>query len=191
MQLPMSAHTIRPARPEDVPAIRDIYEEAVLHGTATYELVPPDAAEMAARFEAIAGVGYPFIVAEDHHGVVLGYAYASAFRHRPAYRWSVEDSIYLAPKARGRGIGRDLLTRLIELCGESGFRQMIAVIGGSDNEASIRVHRRAGFRMIGTFEGSGFKFGRWIDTVLMQMQLGDGKESLPDETVFPGTLYGR
>jgi L-amino acid N-acyltransferase YncA len=185
----MSAYTIRPARLDDVPALRDIYEEAVLHGTATYELVPPDAAEMAARFEAITSVGYPYVLAEDHHGAVLGYAYAGAFRHRPAYRWSVEDSIYLLPEARGRGIGRELLTRLIELCSEGGFRQMIAVIGGADNEASIRVHRSAGFRMIGTFEGSGFKFGRWIDTVLMQMHLGEGNASLPDETVFPGTLY--
>lgn len=187
----MSAHTIRPANIEDVPAIRSIYEDAVLHGTATFEIVPPDEAEMAARFTAMTGQGYPFIVAEDADGIVLGYAYANAFRARPAYRWSVEDSVYVAPEAKGSGIGTDLLTRLLELAAESGFRQMIAVIGGSDHAPSIRLHERAGFRMIGVFEQSGFKFDRWIDTVLMQMPLGAGGSTLPDETRYPGTLYDR
>ncbi len=187
----MSAHTIRPAGIEDVPAIRSIYEDAVLHGTATFEIVPPDEAEMAARFTAITGQGYPFIVAEDAHGVVLGYAYAHAFRARPAYRWSVEDSVYVAPNAKGSGVGGHLLTRLLELAAESGFRQMVAVIGGSDHAPSIRLHERAGFRMIGVFEQSGFKFGRWIDTVLMQMPLGAAGSTLPDEMRYPGTLYKR
>ncbi|HEY9057194.1 MAG TPA: GNAT family N-acetyltransferase [Aurantimonas sp.] len=187
----MSAHTIRPARIEDVPAIRSIYEDAVLHGTATFEIVPPDEAEMAARFTAITGQGYPFIIAEDAHGIVLGYAYANAFRARPAYRWSVEDSVYVAPQAKGSGTGTELLTRLLELSAESGFRQMIAVIGGSDHAPSIRLHERAGFRMIGVFEQSGFKFGRWIDTVFMQMHLGAGGSTPPDETRYPGTLYDR
>ena len=159
----MSAHTIRPASIEDVPAIRSIYEHAVLHGTGTFEIVPPDEAEMAARFTAMTGQGYPFIVAEDALGVVLGYAYANAFRARPAYRWSVEDSVYVAPDAKGRGVGGDLLTRLIEISAETGFRQMIAVV----------------------------KFGRWIDPVLMQMPLGPGGSALPDETRYPGTLYQR
>ncbi|MEF2553559.1 N-acetyltransferase family protein [Aurantimonas sp. A2-1-M11] len=181
----MSAHTIRPATIEDVPALTAIYEEAVLYGTASFELVPPDAAEMAARFQAITGQGFPYIVAEDAAGTVLGYAYANAFRTRPAYRFAVEDSVYLAPGARGRGVGTDLLMRLMELAAESGFRQMIAVIGGSDHTPSIRLHERAGFRMIGVFENSGYKFGRWIDTVLMQMPIGDGASSLPDETRRP------
>ena len=117
---------------------------------------------------------------------MLGYAYANAFRTRPAYRFAVEDSVYLAPEAKGRRIGTDLLSRLVELSAERGFRQMIAVIGGSDHTPSIRLHERAGFRMIGVFENSGFKFGRWIDTVLMQLPLGDGGDSLPDETRHPG-----
>ncbi|MEC5322291.1 GNAT family N-acetyltransferase [Aurantimonas sp. A3-2-R12] len=187
----MSAHTIRPASIEDVPAIRSIYEHAVLHGTGTFEILPPDEAEMAARFTAMTGQGYPFIVAEDAHGLVLGYAYANAFRARPAYRWSVEDSVYVAPDAKGRGVGGDLLTRLIEISAESGFRQMIAVVGDSGNAPSVRLHERAGFRMIGVFEQSGFKFGRWIDTVLMQMPLGAAGSTLPDETRSPGTLYQR
>lgn len=187
----MSAYTIRPARIEDIPAIRLIYADSVLHGTGTFEIVPPDEAEMAARFTAISGQGYPYIVAEDEHGTLLGYAYAGAFRARPAYRWSVEDSVYIAPDAKGRGVGGDLLSRLIEISAESGFRQMIAVIGDSDNAPSVKLHKRAGFRMIGVFEQSGFKFGRWIDAVLMQMPLGAGGSTLPDEARFPGTLYQR
>ncbi|MEX6507345.1 N-acetyltransferase family protein [Jiella sp. M17.18] len=187
----MTAFTIRPATRADVPAITSIYEHAVLHGTATYELTPPDEAEMANRFEATIGQGYPYIVAEGSDGTVVGYAYANAFRTRPAYRWSVEDSIYLAPEAKGQGIGRALLTRLVEVATESGFRQMVAVIGGSDHAPSIKLHERAGFRMIGIFEKSGFKFGRWIDTVLMQLPLGEGGDSLPDEAAYPGTLYRR
>ncbi len=163
----------------------------MLHGTGTFEIVPPDEAEMAVRFTAITGQGYPFIVAEDADGVVLGYAYANAFRARPAYRWSVEDSVYIAPTARGQGVGGDLLTRLMEIAAESGFRQMIAVIGDSGNAPSVRLHKRAGFRMIGVFQQSGFKFDRWIDTVLMQMPLGAGGSTLPDETRYPGTLYDR
>ena len=182
----MSAHTIRLAVLADVPALTAIYEDAVLHGTASFELVPPDQAEMAARFNAITSQGFPYIVAEDADGTVLGYAYANAFRTRPAYRFAVEDSVYLAPEAKGRRIGTDLLSRLVELSAERGFRQMIAVIGGSDHAPSIRLHERAGFKMIGVFENSGFKFGRWIDTVLMQLPLGDGGDSLPDEARHPG-----
>lgn len=184
----MSAHTIRPASIDDVTAIRSIYEHAVLHGTGTFEIVPPDEVEMAARFAAMTAQGYPFIVAEDACGVVLGYAYANAFRARPAYRWSVEDSVYVAPDAKGSGVGGHLLTRLIEISAASGFRQMIAIVGDSGNAPSVRLHERAGFRMIGVFEQSGFKFGRWIDTVLMQMPLGDGGLTLPDETCFPGMM---
>ncbi|KQT82242.1 GNAT family N-acetyltransferase [Aurantimonas sp. Leaf443] len=184
----MSAIVLRPATPDDLPAITRIYADAVLNGTATFETVPPDEAEMGARMAAITAKGYPYIVAEDHHGAILGYAYANAFRTRPAYRWSVEDSVYIAPAAKGQGVGRRLLQRLLELCQEAGFRQMIAVIGGSDHAPSIRLHERCGFRTIGVFEASGFKFGRWIDTVLMQMPLGAGGASLPDEDAYPGTM---
>ena len=184
----MSAFTLREAKLDDIPAIRAIYEEAVLHGTATYELTPPDEAEMSARFLNLVRQDYPYIVACNGDGAVVAYAYAGPFRARPAYRWLVEDSIYLAPEARGQGIGTAILTRLVELCEEKGFRQMVAVIGGADNEGSIRVHKRLGFRHIGIFEGSGFKFGRWIDTVLMQRQIGEGKTTLPNESVYPGTL---
>ncbi|GGD96218.1 GCN5 family N-acetyltransferase [Aureimonas endophytica] len=184
----MNAYTIRAATLADVPAIAAVYEHAVLHGTATYELVPPPLAEMEARFRAVTGDGYPYIVAEDGEGRLLGYAYGSAFRTRPAYRWSVEDSVYLEPAAQGRGIGLALLLRLVELCTELGFRQMIGVIGGSDHQPSIRIHEKAGFRHLGIMEASGFKFGRWIDTVLMQLPLGEGRSTLPDETAYPGTL---
>ncbi|MFD2238690.1 GNAT family N-acetyltransferase [Aureimonas populi] len=184
----MSAFVLRPARSADIPAITEIYEHAVLHGTASFELTPPRETEMAARFDTLAGQGYPYIVACDTDGTVIAYAYAGPFRTRPAYRWSVEDSIYLAPAAQGRGIGTALLERLVELCEEAGFRQMIAVIGGSEHKASIRLHEKLGFRLIGVFEGSGFKFGRWLDTVLMQKSLGDGKASLPNEGAYPGTI---
>ncbi|KAA0969714.1 N-acetyltransferase family protein [Aureimonas fodinaquatilis] len=185
----MSATTIREAQEKDIPAITAIYQYAVLNETASYELDPPDEAEMLVRMRFLMGQDYPYIVAVDKQGAVIAYAYAGPFRARPAYRWSVEDSIYIDPQARGRGLGRDLLKRLIELCEEKGFRQMIAVIGGADHAPSIRLHETAGFRTIGIFEGSGFKFGRWIDTVFMQLRLGDGRHSLPDETSYPGTLY--
>ena len=186
--LSMSAFTLREATLADIPAICRIYEHAVLHGTATYELVPPDETEMTSRFLTLTRQGYPYLVACNAEGRVIAYAYAGPFRARPAYRWSVEDSIYLEPEAQGKGVGTAILSRLIELCQEKGFRQMIAVIGGADNRGSIRVHERLGFRPIGLFEGSGFKFGRWIDTVLMQYTMNGGKETLPDETAYPGTM---
>jgi L-amino acid N-acyltransferase YncA len=184
----MSAFTIRDARADDVPAIARAYGHAVLHGTATYELVPPPEAEMLARFRAVTGDGYPYLAAEGPDGRLLGYSYGSAFRTRPAYRWTVEDSVYLEPAAQGRGVGTALLGRLVERCRELGFRQMVAVIGGSDHLPSIRIHERAGFRHLGVMEATGFKFGRWIDTVLMQLPLGEGSATLPDEGIYPGTL---
>ena len=185
----MSAYALREAVAADVPRLTEIYAHAVMNGTASYELVPPTELEMLSRFEALTGQDYPYIVAENGAGRVIGYAYAGPFRMRPAYRWSVEDSVYIAPEAHGHGVGRALLLRLIELCDEKGFRQMVAVIGGSDHAPSIRLHERAGFRTIGIFQGSGYKFGKWIDTVLMQMQLGEGNKSLPDEAEYPGTLF--
>ncbi|TCR90067.1 GNAT family N-acetyltransferase [Rhizobium sp. BK376] len=179
---------LRDATPADMPLITEIYRDSVLNGTASYEIVPPDEAEMASRFLGITEKGYPYIVAEDENGVFLGYAYASAFRTRPAYRWMVEDSIYLAPDARGRGVGKLLLGELLWRCESLGFRQMIAVIGGA-HPASIALHRAAGFSETGLLKGTGYKHGRWLDTMLMQKVLGEGAETAPDLAVYPGTLF--
>lgn len=183
------AFSIRDARRDDIPAITDIYEESVRNGVASYELTPPDRTEMESRFAAITGQGYPYIAAEDGDGHLLGYAYASAFRTRPAYRWLVENSIYLAPDMRGRGIGRALLDELVKRCTELGFRQMIAVIGGA-HPASVGVHKAAGFAECGRMTATGFKHGRWLDTVLMQLPLGEGAGTDPDPDRYPGTLFG-
>lgn len=169
---------IRPAAVTDLPAITAIYREAVLHGTATFELEPPDLAEMTRRFEALTGGGFPYFVAvrED---VVIGYAYAGAYRPRPAYRFTVENSIYLDPAAQGQRIGTRLMQDLIAACEARGYRQMIAVIGDSANLASVSLHARTGFDMIGTHPSVGFKFGRWLDTVMMQRALGEGSITTP------------
>jgi phosphinothricin acetyltransferase len=167
---------IRPAEIRDVAAITRIYAHAVLHGTASFELEPPDKAEMTRRFEALRAGGFPFLVAEADgtDSAILGYAYAGPYRARPAYRFTVEDSIYLAPDVQGRGIGRALLDRLLAESETRGYRQMIAVIGDSAQTPSIRLHEAAGFRLVGTFAAVGFKFGRWLDSVLMQKELGEG-----------------
>lgn len=180
--------TIRPASMSDIAVITEIYEDEVLHGTATYELVPPDQAEMARRFEALIANDYPYIVAEGLDGAILGYAYAGPYRPRPAYNWMVEDTIYLAREARGQGVGTRLLKELIARSEALGFRQMIAVIGGADNQGSIRVHSGQGFEMIGTMKATGLKFGRWIDTVLMQRSMGEGMQTIPDKDAYPGTI---
>ncbi len=174
----MSEITIRVAIAADLPAITAIYEEAVLHGTATFEIDPPDLAEMTRRFETLASGGFPYFVAVDGYQV-LGYAYAGPHRPRVAYRFTVEDSIYLTPAAQRRGIGSKLLAALIVACEAKGFRQMVAVIGDSDNTGSVAVHRNAGFQMIGIHPNVGFKFGRWLDTVSMQRALGTGGGTLP------------
>jgi phosphinothricin acetyltransferase len=171
--------TTRAASTADIPAITAIYAEQVLYGTATFELAPPDEAEMTRRMDALLAGGYPYVVAE-RGGQVLGYAYAGEYRSRPAYRHSVEDSIYLATDARGQGVGGLLLRVLIEQSTALGFRQMIAVIGDSQNLASIRVHRAAGFRDVGVLTSAGHKFGRWLDVVLMQRELGSGDRALPE-----------
>ena len=170
--------TIRPAAIADLPAITAIYDHAVCTGTATFELDPPDLAEMTRRYRALAENHSPYLVA-TLGGVVGGYAYAGSYRHRPAYRFTVEDSIYLAPESRQRGIGTALLHDLIARSEAQGYRQMIAVIGDSANTGSIAVHMRAGFQMIGTHPNVGLKFGRWLDTVMMQRDLGDGASNLP------------
>lgn len=169
---------IRPANEADLPVITEIYDHAVRHGTATFELIPPDLAEMTRRFRALRDGGFPYLVAE-FEGAVAGYAYAGPYRPRPAYRFTVENSIYLAPAIHRRGIGRQLLARLIGECEARGYRQMIAVIGDSANAGSIGVHTRAGFTMIGTHPSVGLKFGRWLDTVMMQLPLGEGSTTIP------------
>ncbi len=174
----MSEIEIRAATAADLLAITAIYEEAVLHGTATFELDPPDLAEMTRRYDALVGGGFPYLVAVDGDQV-QGYAYAGPHRPRIAYRFTVENSIYLAPAAQRRGIGGKLLAALIKASESKGFRQMVAVIGDSANAGSVAVHRNAGFKMIGTHPDVGFKFGRWLDTISMQRALGPGGETLP------------
>ena len=169
----MTTVTIRTAVAADIPAITRIYAHAVTHGTASFEIEAPDATEMAQRQRALIDGGFPYIAAE-FDGTLLGYACAGPYRTRPAYRFTVEDSIYVDYKAQRRGIGRLLLDHLIAESTARGFRQMIAVVGDSAQTASIELHRAAGFRMVGTFEKVGYKFGRWLDTVLMQRALGPG-----------------
>jgi phosphinothricin acetyltransferase len=176
-----TAPAVRVAAADDVPAITAIYRPAVLAGTASFELEPPEEAEMLRRFRAIMEAGYPYFVAEIG-GRVVGYAYAGAYRARPAYRFTVENSVYIAPDLQGRGIGRALLARLVETCTQQGFRLMIAVIGDSANYASIGLHRRMGFRFCGTIHGVGYKFGRWLDSVIMELPLGEGDRSAPAPT---------
>lgn len=170
--------TIRPAGPADLPAITAIYDHAVRTGTATFELDPPDLAEMIRRYESLLAGDFPYLVAEIDKAVI-GYAYAGPYRPRPAYRFSVENSIYLDPKAQGQGTGTRLLQALIDESEKRDYRQMIAVIGDSANAASIGVHARAGFQMVGTFQNVGLKFGRWLDTVMMQRALGEGSTTVP------------
>jgi len=174
----MPAVSIRPARPADIAAITRIYTHAVRHGTASFELEPPQEAEMARRQDALLAGGFPYLTAEND-GEVLGYAYAGPYRERPAYRFTVEDSVYIAPQAQRRGLGRALLQALIDESEARGYRQMIAIIGDSAQHASIALHAALGFRLIGTFQAVGFKFGCWLDTVLMQRPLGRGAETDP------------
>jgi phosphinothricin acetyltransferase len=169
---------LRPASLAEIPAIQTIYAHHVLHGLASFEIEPPSAAEMCRRFESVAGGGYPYLVAVEGESV-LGYAYASAYRTRPGYRYTVEDSVYVAPSHVGRGIGRKLLGRLIEECERRGYRQMLAVIGDSANSASIELHRACGFAHGGTLRSVGLKFGRWVDSVIMQRQLGESDRTVP------------
>ena len=167
----MSSAEIRPAGASDVAAITRIYGEAVANGTASFEIEPPPETEIARRLEALLTKNFPYLVAE-RAGVVAGYAYAGPYHARPAYRWTVEDSIYVAPEFQRLGLGRLLLARLIADAEALGFRQMIAVIGDSGNAGSIALHAAAGFRHIGAVRSVGFKHGRWLDSVLMQRALG-------------------
>ena len=176
----MSAVEIRAAAEADLTSITAIYEHAVLYGTATFELIPPDLAEMRRRFDALIEGGFPYLVG-SLDGRVVGYAYAGAYRPRPAYRFTVENSVYLDPAIHRKGIGLKLVQRLIEECTTRGYRQMIAVIGDSANAGSLGVHARCGFQMIGTHPNVGLKFGRWLDTVMMQLPLGAGASTVPED----------
>jgi L-amino acid N-acyltransferase YncA len=169
---------LRAAGPDDIPAITRIYAQAVSLGAASFELEPPDEAEMARRLNTLLTGGYPYLVAELS-GALAGYAYAGPYRARPAYKWTVENSIYIAPEFHRRGIGLVLLKRLIVETDRRGFRQMIAVIGDSAQTPSIALHAAAGFDMIGTLRAVGFKHGRWLDTPLMQIALGKGDTAGP------------
>jgi len=174
----MQTLTIRPAALADIAAITCIYADAVRTGTASFEIGPPDETEMARRQKALLDGGYPYLVAIIA-GTVAGYAYAGPYRARSAYKWSVEDSIYIAPEMQRRGIGGLLLTKLIAESEARGFRQMIAVIGDSAQIGSIAVHAKAGFSHVGTLRSVGFKHGKWLDTVLMQRSLADGDTTPP------------
>lgn len=172
------AAVIRPAAPSDVAAIHRIYAHEVAHGTATYDYAAPDRAEMERRIAALLDGGYPVLVASDGSHVA-GYAYASAYRARDGYRWTVEDSVYIDAHHHGRGLGRALLARLVDDCTALGYRQMIAVIGDASNVASIRLHERLGFHIAGRFPGLGRKHGRWLESVQMLRALGDGDRGDP------------
>ena len=171
--------SIRDATEDDLAAIQAIYAHHVNHGLGSFEEVPPNVAEISRRRDVARDNGLPYLVAELD-GVVRGFAYASPFRTRSAYRYSVEDSVYVGPDALGAGIGSALLAALIERCTERGFRQMVAVIGDSANQASIGLHAKHGFVQTGLMPAVGFKFGRWVDTVRMQRALGPGDTTLPE-----------
>ncbi len=173
----MSAR-VRDAEPRDLAAITAIYAHHVRNGLASFELEAPDEPEMRRRFEAIRAQGLPWIVAEIE-GEVAGYAYAGAYRTRPGYRHTLEDSIYVHPRRLGHGAGHALLARLIERCEAAGCRQLVAVIGDSGNAASIRLHAAHGFEPAGTLRSIGFKHGRWVDSVLMQRPVGAGDATPP------------
>lgn len=176
---PLAALLVRPSRPSDTGAIAAIYAHAVRHGTGTFEVEAPPEEEIARRRDEVLARGWPWLVAEAC-GEVVGYAYAMPFRPRPAYRYCVEDSIYLRPDASGRGIGRILLAELLARCAGAGARQALAVIGDSANAASIALHRALGFEPCGTLAAVGWKFDRWLDVVLMQRALGRGSAAPPD-----------
>ena len=175
----MKAPTIRLCLDADVPAITDIYAHHVETGTASFETEPPDEAEMRRRRDVLVKNRYPYLVAEIG-GKVCGYAYAGPYRTRPAYRHSVEDSVYVGTAAQRRGVGRALLHSLIRACTDRGFRQMVAIIGDSSQTASIGLHRAMGFEMVGTLRNVGYKHERWLDTVFMQLTLGEGASTPPE-----------
>lgn len=170
---------IRPATTGDMAAVRAIYAPEVMSGLASFEEIVPEIDELAARFQAVVRRRLPYLVLE-HEGAVRGYAYASPYRPRSAYRFTLEDSVYIGQESQGRGYGRLLLSTLIEQCGALGYRQMVAIIGDSANDGSIILHERCGFVRVGTMTSIGFKLGQWVDSVLMQRALGPGDETPPN-----------
>ena len=162
-----------------MPAVQAIYAEHVLHSLATFELEPPSLDEMLRRFMQIRELGPLYLVAE-REGVVVGYCYATLYRPRPAYRNTLENSVYVQSGLAGQGVGRLLLQALLARAEQGGWRQMLAIIGNSENAASIALHERLGFRHVGVFKAVGFKHGRWLDTVLMQRELGEGERTTPN-----------
>jgi L-amino acid N-acyltransferase YncA len=174
----MTEINIRAVRSGDIAAITQVYADAVITGTASFELTPPDETEMTRRYETLVSGGFPYLVAELS-GAVAGYAYVGPYRARPAYKWTVENSIYVAPQYHRRGIGLALLRRLIAESERLGFRQMIAVIGDSAQTPSIALHAAAGFEPVGVLRSVGFKHGKWLDTPLMQIALGKGDTAAP------------
>lgn len=172
--------TLRNSTPDDLPAMQAIYAQAVARGTGTFELEPPSVAEMAQRRDAVLAAGWPWLVAQRGEQV-LGYAYAAQYRPRRAYRFCVEDSIYLDEAARGQGVGRALLTELLARCEASGARQVLAFIGDADNAGSVALHRSLGFQHAGVLKDCGWKFERWLDVTVMQKALGDGNRTAPED----------
>ncbi len=175
---------VRASTEADLDAITAIYAENVLNGTGTFEIAPPSREDMAARRAGVLALGLPWLTAEID-GVVVGYAYAGPFRTRAAYRYTVEDSIYVTGSAHGRGVGKALLISLIDACETLGIRQMLGVIGDSANAASIKLHEACGFRHMGAIEGVGWKFDHWLDVIFMQRTLGQGAVSDPNAPGLP------
>lgn len=173
------AVVVREAVAADLPAIQVLYAHHVRHGLASFENDPPDLAEITARWHNVVAKGLPYRVLEAE-GKIAGFAYAAPYRARVAYRYTVEDSVYVAPEAMGHGYGQLLLAEIIAASAKAGMRQMVAVIGDSANVASIALHRRLGFRPVGTLIAAGYKIGRWVDSVLMQRPLGEGDTTLPE-----------
>lgn len=176
--MPMSDLIVRDAAEADMDAVRDIYAHHVLHGSATFEEVPPSSEELLSRWSSVTATGLPYLVGEIN-GRVVGYCYAAAFRPRPAYRFTIEDSVYISEGFAGRGIGQALLQALIDRCEAGPWRQMVAVIGDSGNAGSVALHRKLGFELLATQSSVGFKHGVWVDTVLMQRPLGAGGTTPP------------
>ena len=170
---------IRPSTEQDIAAVTRIYAHHVLHGTGTFETTPPSETEMATRRGDVLSKGLPWLVLEDN-GQVIGFAYGNWFKPRPAYRFSVEDSIYLAPEAAGKGLGRALLAELLARLQAGGVRKVMAVIGDSANAGSIGVHAALGFDRVGVVKSCGWKFDRWLDIVLMEKTLGEGDSTRPE-----------
>jgi len=169
---------VRPAGPGDLAAVHAIYSHAVLHGLASFEEEPPSLDELRRRHQDVTGRGLPWLVAELG-GAVAGYGYCAPYRARSAYRYALEDSVYVRPDLHGKGVGRAILAELITRCEGLGYRQVVAVIGDSANAASIQLHAKAGFLRVGTLRSVGFKFNRWVDSVLMQRPLGTGDGTPP------------